>query len=151
MTELELMKYTSLLCDKSSCGYKIGCIAVQHGDIVLEGFNEQLAGEMYCQNGTCSRQTLGLSHGKDPHIVCAIHAEASVVAQAARKGIALNACELYVTTFPCLICARSLVKVGIKKLYYMADYADGNKARSLLETNGLELIHIPKKDVWGED
>ena len=33
----------------------------------------------------------------------------------------------------------------------MADYADGNKARSLLETNGIELIHIPKNDVWGED
>jgi dCMP deaminase len=151
MNTIELMKHASLLCDKSTCGYKIGCLAVRDGGILLEGFNEQLAGEMYCQNGTCSRQELGLTKGKDPHIVCAIHAEASVIAQAASKGISLEGCDIYVTTFPCLICARSLVKVGIGHLYYMTDYTDGNQARSLLEANGIEIVNVSKKDTWGED
>jgi dCMP deaminase len=151
MNKTELMKQASLLCDKSNCGYKIGCVAVRNGKILLEGFNEQLKGEKYCQNGICTRQELGLTKGKDPHIVCSLHAEASIVAQAANKGISLDECDVYVTTFPCIICARSLVKAGIKHLYYMTDYTDGNQARSLLEANNIEVINICKKDVWGED
>lgn len=151
MNSTELMKYASLLCDKSTCGYKIGCLAVKGGEILLEGFNEQLVGEMYCQHGKCSRHERGLSKGKDPHIVCAIHAEASVIAQAAGKGISLEGCDIYVTTFPCLICARSLVKAGIKRLYFMTDYSDGNQAHSLLGANNIEIINVSKQTVWGED
>lgn len=149
MMPVDFMKKASLLCDKSTCGYKIGCLAVRDGEILLEGYNEQLNGEIYCQNGICTRKELGLAGGKDPHIVCAIHAEASVLAQAASEGIALKGCDIYVTTFPCLICARSLLKAGIKRLYYMSDYTDGNKAGILFVENEIEIIHLTRDEVWG--
>ena len=145
-----IMKKACLLCDKSSCGYKTGCLAVLNGEILVEGFNEMLKGELYCQNGICSRKALGLNNGENPQIVCSIHAEASVIAQAANRGVSLCGCDIYVTTFPCLICARSLVKAGIKRLYYMSNYSDGNSSRSLFENNDIEVINIKEDDVWGE-
>lgn len=42
-----------------------------------------------------------------------IHAEANAIANAARAGIALNGCTVYVTHMPCRHCAGLLVQAGI--------------------------------------
>ncbi len=152
MTPVEIMKHTSLLCDKSTClQLKVGCVAVKNGEIILEGFNETLTGEKYCQNGTCSRRELNLKSGERSDVYCAIHAEASVVAQAASQGINLENCEIYVTTFSCFTCARLLVKAKIGKLFYMMDYInDGNSAKSLFNAANIHVEKIEGKDVWGD-
>ncbi len=152
MTPNELMKHTSLLCDKSSClQLKVGCLAVKNGEIIVEGFNETLSGEKYCQNGVCTRREMQFTGGAHPEITCAIHAEASVVAQAAEKGISLKNADLYITTFPCFTCARLLVKAKIGKLYYMMDYInDGNSAKVLFDSANIPVEKIDGKDVWGD-
>lgn len=43
-----------------------------------------------------------------------IHAEANAIANAARAGIALNGCTVYVTHMPCRHCAGLLVQAGIR-------------------------------------
>lgn len=45
------------------------------------------------------------------------HAEANLIAFAAREGIRTSGCSVYVTHFPCSSCARALIQAGIDKVY----------------------------------
>jgi dCMP deaminase len=48
----------------------------------------------------------------------ASHAEANLVAFAAREGISTKGCTVFVTHFPCAACARSLIQAGVANLVY---------------------------------
>ncbi len=145
---ISFMRKACLLCDRSKCGYKTGCVCVTSGTVLLESFNETLPGELFCQNGNCFREQNNLKGGTNIDMVCSIHAEATLVAKAASEGISIKGSDIYVSTFPCLICARLLAKAKIKNLYYMSSYMGGNKAAPILEAAGVKLINIPKEEVW---
>jgi deoxycytidylate deaminase len=51
-----------------------------------------------------------------------IHAEMSAISDAARKGIPVKNGTMYVTTFPCHLCAKHVVASGIKRLVYLEPY-----------------------------
>lgn len=61
-------------------------------------------------------------------ISTAVHAEAGLIAAAARNGVSTEGATLYVTDFPCPPCAKLIAGAGIAKLYYRTGYAvlDGN-------------------------
>ena len=46
----------------------------------------------------------------------------AAITTAARLGISLAGSTLYVTTFPCHICARHIVASGIKSVFYIEPY-----------------------------
>lgn len=46
----------------------------------------------------------------------ASHAEANLVAFAAREGIRTKGCAVYVTHYPCSSCARTLIQAGITRV-----------------------------------
>ena len=46
----------------------------------------------------------------------ASHAEANLVAFAAREGIRTDGCTVYVTHSPCASCARTLIQAGIREV-----------------------------------
>ena len=48
----------------------------------------------------------------------ASHAEANLVAFAAREGIRTAGCTVYVTHMPCAACARSLIQAGVGEVIY---------------------------------
>lgn len=48
----------------------------------------------------------------------ASHAEANLIAFAAREGIRTKDCMVYVTHFCCAACARSMIQAGIAKIEY---------------------------------
>ncbi|MGE8129062.1 dCMP deaminase family protein [Methylobacterium sp. NPDC080182] len=50
----------------------------------------------------------------------ASHAEANLVAFAAREGIRTEGCTAYVTHHPCAACARTLIQAGIRSVVYGA-------------------------------
>lgn len=45
------------------------------------------------------------------------HAERTLIARAARSGIALIGCEMYLNWFPCADCALAIAEAGIKTLF----------------------------------
>jgi tRNA(Arg) A34 adenosine deaminase TadA len=51
-----------------------------------------------------------------------VHAE--VNALMFRNCLDLEGCALYTTYFPCLECAKTIIRSGIKTLYYLADPLD---------------------------
>lgn len=73
------------------------------GEVRLTGYNGPPAGVKDSPDRLC-RPT------KYPWMS---HAEQNVVAFAAREGIRLNGCTLYVTHAPCSNCTRSIIQAGI--------------------------------------
>ena len=70
-----------------------------------------------------------------------IHAEAALIAEAARTGSNLHGTELYVSTFPCPNCAKLIAYSGVRSCYFMEGYAmvDG---QSILKSAGVEIVKV---------
>jgi len=75
----------------------------------------------------------------------ATHAEASLIAQAAREGKATKGGVMFVTDFPCPPCAKLIAGAGIVKLYFVEGYAvlDGQE---VLEAAGVEIVQVSARD-----
>ena len=71
----------------------------------------------------------------------AIHAEAAVVAQAAREGISLAGADLYVSTFPCPACARLIAETGFRRCFFARAYSVLH-GEQVLRAAGVELIWV---------
>jgi dCMP deaminase len=112
---------------------QVGAVAALEGRILSTGYNGAPSGLPHCE------------HGPDGSLNApcklAVHAEANVVAWAARRGISLEAASLFTTHEPCLWCARIIVNSGIRIVYYATPYPR-ESGLSLLDDAGLEIIHV---------
>jgi dCMP deaminase len=77
--------------------------------------------------------------GVELELSTATHAEARLIAEAARDGLSTRDAVVYVTDFPCPPCAKLLAAAGISRLYFRTGYAvlDGSDA---LEDAGIEVV-----------
>ena len=74
----------------------------------------------------------------------ASHAEANLVAFAAREGISTKDCAVYVTHFPCSACARTLIQAGVTKVVSGAGKtsmpdAEFQAARTMFDEAGVHV------------
>jgi len=69
------------------------------------------------------------------------HAEAQLIADAARRGVATEGAVMYVTDFPCPPCAKLVAAAGVSRLYFRTGYAvlDGN---DILVAGGVEIVRV---------
>jgi len=158
MIDLQLMNRAAKIAGNTKCWIGIGCVIAKDGKVLSEAWNETLEGEEYCRefrkgvtspgkvtpyqaNQGCIRHELKLSGGKDPQLVCSIHAEINVIAKAARKGIKIDGSVMFITSFPCLICMRAIIASGIKKIIYMNDFYKPHHLE-MLKKNEVEVEQI---------
>jgi dCMP deaminase len=98
-------------------------VAERAGVVIAWGHNGAPEGAAPCGQGphtVCAR----LAEGPlPPHQRCrGVHAEARLVASAARRGVALQGAAVYVTHQPCPTCAKLLVEAGVWAIYYLISY-----------------------------
>jgi dCMP deaminase len=74
-------------------------------------------------------------------ISTAEHAEARLIAQAAREGRATQGAVLYVTDFPCPPCAKLIAGAGIATLYYHEGYSLLDQ-ETVLAQAGVEVVEL---------
>lgn len=117
----------------------VGAVASKDGQVLLTAFNQHLPSEQ--QQYTDGDARALFSAGERIELTSAIHAEAALIARAARAGISLEECELFVTTFPCPPCAKLIAAAGIKKLYFADGYAvfDGE---SILKAANVTIVKV---------
>ena len=53
----------------------------------------------------------------------AVHGEMAAITDAAKRGVSVDKCVMFVTTFPCHQCARHIVAAGISMVIYIEPYA----------------------------
>jgi deoxycytidylate deaminase len=71
----------------------------------------------------CSNEKTSIKPSKSLQQCRALHAEENAILQTARTGgQPLRNTALYTTTFPCELCAKKILQVGIKQLVYCEPY-----------------------------
>ncbi len=136
-----LTGYAMKLAGHSSDWWRqVGAIAWRGEEILGAAWNHHCPTEYAPYTDGDPRD--GFSRGVRTDLSTAIHAEASVIAQAARAGRALDGADLYVTTFPCPACARLIAESGLRRCYFTGPYSvlDGDK---VLHAAGVELLWVP--------
>jgi len=71
-----------------------------------------------------------------------VHAEMAAIVDAARRGVALRGCEMYVTTFPCHNCAKHIIAAGIVKVVYLEPYPKSRAEMLHKEEIALDPVDI---------
>ena len=102
-----LMGFAQHAARKSKDSTQVGAALVgPEGEVRLTGFNGPPKG------------VLDLSDRRERprKYLFASHAEANLVAFAAREGIRTAGCTVFVTHHPCSACARTLIQAGIAKV-----------------------------------
>jgi len=51
-----------------------------------------------------------------------VHAEMAALMSAARRGVSVKGTTLYVTTYPCHLCAKHIVAAGVSRVVYVEPY-----------------------------
>lgn len=140
VTQNEFMNTAFVESEKSSDWWRhVGAVIVKDEEVVLKKYNKHLPSnhQPYADGDPRARA----HKGEALDLYTSQHAEAGLVAEAARKGIALLGSEMYVTDFPCPVCAKQIAEAGVKTLYYTRGYGvlDGER---VLNNAGVEVVKI---------
>ncbi len=136
----EILNNLKLEAEKSSDWWRrVASAVIKNGKVLLVAHNEHLPSPHSPYADGDPRNTLHKGVGTD--IATAIHSEARLIADAARQGIALDGTSLYVTIFPCSLCAKQIAFSGIKKIYYGGGYQMLDQ-ETILRSKGIEIIYI---------
>ncbi len=128
--------------EKSSDWWRrVGAIIVKNKEIILVGHNHHVPSELLPYTNGDPRNAF--HKGEYLELSTAVHAEAGLIAEAARRGVSLDGAEIYVTTFPCPPCAKLIAYSGIKKIYYSEGYGvlDGE---DIMKSRGVQIIFVEK-------
>ena len=118
---------------------QVGALLVRDGEVLLTAFNRHVPHEQSAYLLGDPRSNFDPGQGID--VSASLHAEAGVIAEAARRGIGTEGCDLYITTFPCPPCAYLCAHAGLGRLYYAEGYSLIAGA-DVLRAKGVELIRV---------
>jgi dCMP deaminase len=118
---------------------QVGAVAVRDGVLLGVAHNEHRPSEYSPYINGDPRNDF--SRGVRADLSTALHAEAALIAAAARAGTSLDGADLYVSTFPCPACARLIAEAGFRRCFFAGPYAllDGD---TVLRAAQVELIWV---------
>lgn len=133
------MKVAHIYAGLSYCSRrKVGCVIVKDDRIISIGFNGTPPGwPNICEDD--NNQTL-------PEVY---HAETNAIAKLAKSGESGQGASMFVTTVPCLDCAKLIAQSGIREVYYSEDYrkVDG---LDFLKKCGLQVEYLNPDEIEKE-
>lgn len=118
---------------------RVGAIAVRDGQVLGSAWNHHLPSENAPYIDGDPRD--GFSRGVRADLSTAIHAEASIIAQAARDGVPLRDADMYVLTFPCPGCARLIAETGFRRCFFGGAYSV-LEGEEVLRSSGVEIFWV---------
>ena len=111
---------------------KVGALLVKNQMIISDGYNGTPVGfENVCEDEN--------NHTK----AYVLHAEANAITKVAQSNNSSNGATLYVTSSPCIECAKLIIQAGIKRVVFGEIYrlTDGIE---LMKRAGIECVQIEK-------
>ncbi len=109
---------------------QVGALLVKDRMIISDGYNGTPAGfENVCEDED--------GHTK-PYV---LHAEANAITKVAKSGNSSLGATMYVTTAPCVECAKLIIQAGIIRLVYKEGYRATDGIELLLRA-GIEVINL---------
>ncbi|MDF1572993.1 MAG: dCMP deaminase family protein [Bacteroidales bacterium] len=109
---------------------QVGALLVKDKMIISDGYNGTPSGfENKCEDE--NNITL-------PYV---LHAEANAITKVAKSNNSSEGSTLYITTSPCIECAKLIIQAGIARVVFSEKYRI-TEGLDLLERAGVELVHI---------
>ena len=125
------IRMAQIWAENSYCNRrKVGALIVKNKMIISDGYNGTPAGfENVCEDEN------GLTK---PYV---LHAEANAITKIACSNNSSKGATMYVTTSPCIECAKLIIQAGIKRVIYSEKYRleDG---LDLLRRANIEVVYI---------
>lgn len=143
------MEIAEVVKQRSTClRRQVGAVIVKDKQILTTGYNGAPKSLKHCKEIGCKREQMKIPSGQRHELCRALHAEQNAIIQAAYNGINISNSTLYVTTKPCVLCAKMCINAGIKKIIYKGNYPDELSDEILKEAN-IEMINFKeeKKEV----
>ncbi|NLV18854.1 MAG: dCMP deaminase family protein [Bacteroidetes bacterium] len=109
---------------------QVGALIVKGRMIISDGYNGTPEGfENICEDE---------NNVTKPYV---LHAEANAITKVAKSNNSSENATLYVTSSPCMECAKLIIQSGIKRVVFCNKYriADGIE---LLKRAGIEMVYI---------
>ena len=132
--DLRYLQMAAVWAQNSYCKRRqVGALLVKDKMIISDGYNGTPSGfENICEDD---------HYVTKPYV---LHAEANAITKVAKSSNSSEGATLYVTTSPCLECAKLIIQSGIRRVVFSEKYhtQDG---LALLERAGIETIHLPRR------
>lgn len=125
------LQMAKIWAENSYCKRRqVGALIVKDKMIISDGFNGTPSGfENVCED----------EDGKTKAYV--LHAEANAITKVAKSANNSDDATLYVTTSPCIECAKLIIQSGIKKVVYSEPYRVDDGIQLLKRAN-IEVLQI---------
>ena len=137
---VELMRRTLAAGDRSSDWWRqVGALAARDGEVLATAHNRHQPTEYAPYVSGDPRNEF--SRGVRADLSTAIHAEASLVGQAAAGLFDTRGTDLYVSAFPCPACAYLVAEARFARCFFRGSYAVLDAERILADA-GVELVWV---------
>ena len=129
--DIRYMKMARIWAENSYCVRRqVGALIVRDKMIISDGYNGTPSGfENICEDET----------GKTKPYV--LHAEANAITKVAKSNNSSEGATLYVTSSPCIECAKLIIQSGIKRVVF-ADSYHSMDGIDLLKRVGIEIVKV---------
>lgn len=125
-----IIKQLKMEGEKSSCIWRrLGAAIIRDGKVLLMDHNDHVPSQHSSFAEGDPRNNFHKGIGIE--YSTSFHAEARLIAEAAKRGLSLEGASLYTSTFPCPPCAKLVAYSGIKKIYYADGYSILDQERIL--------------------
>lgn len=127
----QYLKMAKIWAENSYCKRRqVGALLVKDRMIISDGYNGTPSGfENECED---------VNNVSKPYV---LHAEANAITKVAKSSNSSEGATLYITSSPCIECAKLIIQAGIKRVVY-ADMYRMDDGINLLKRAGLEIIHL---------
>ncbi len=120
--DMRYLRMARIWAENSYCVRRqVGALIVKDKMIISDGYNGTPSGfENICEDDATGRTK--------PYV---LHAEANAITKVAKSANNCEGATLYITTSPCIECAKLIIQAGIRRVVYLEQYSS---------TDGVELL-----------
>ena len=134
-----------LVSTRSTClRRQFGSVVVQNGHAISTGYNGAPKGMKHCYEIGCLRDELNIPSGTQHEICRGVLAEQNAIIQCAVYGEPTKGATLYVTGYPCKICAKIIINALISRVVISGKYSD-TEGIEMLKEAGVEVKIMEKE------
>lgn len=111
---------------------QVGALMVKDKMIISDGYNGTPSGfENTCEENGVTK----------PYV---LHAEANAITKVAKSNNSSDGATMYITTSPCIECAKLIIQAGIKRVVFSEEYRNHDGVE-LLKRAGIDVVHIEEE------
>ena len=128
------LKMAAIWAENSYCKRRqVGALLIKNKMIISDGYNGTPSGfENVCEDE---------DNKTKPYV---LHAEANAITKIAKSHNSSDGATLYVTSSPCIECAKLIIQAGIRRVVFSENY-HLNDGIELLERAKIEVVHIKER------